>query len=206
MQQVSIVINQESVMQYNCVFVFRDSVHQMNFGGDMGELARSTDASALEFPVDDFFIGYQASVWIDGVRLAITEGTLTINQQYSPSGVISGEQTDEALPSGGTRLTGFTGTVKYATQNDFNKSFRSNVKFNNIEVRFFNKLEGGFPSLLRLRGARGELNANPVPTYTGAGDILQNIELNLLPSKIGSSDDIVAIVDVPEYQRLRVYA
>ena len=42
--------------------------------------------------------------------------------------------------------------------------------------------------------------------YTDAGEILQLFELNLLPSKIGALDDIVAIVDVPEYQRGRIYA
>ena len=206
MQQITIQISREEVMRYACVFVFRDSAHQVNFAGDSGETARKTDASGLDFPVDDFFIGYQAEITIDGIRLAITEATLTINQQYAPSNVISGEPTDEAVPTGGTRLVGLTGNVKYATQNDFNENFRENIEFNNIQIRFFNKLKGGFPSQLRLRGASGELNQNPVPTYTDAGEILQPFELNLLPSRIGALDDIVAIVDVPEYQRGRIYA
>ena len=206
MQQLTIQISREEVMRYACVFVFRDSAHQVNFAGDTGETARKTDASGLDFPVDDFFIGYQAEITIDGIRLAITEATLTINQQYAPSNVISGEPTDEAVPTGGTRLVGLTGNVKYATQNDFNENFRENIEFNNIQIRFFNKLKGGFYSQLRIRGARGELNQNPVPTYTDAGEILQPFELNLLPSKIGALDDIVAIVDVPEYQRGRIYA
>ena len=205
-QQLTIQISREEVMRYACVFVFRDSAHQVNFAGDTGETARKTDASGLDFPVDDFFIGYQAEITIDGIRLAITEATLTINQQYAPSNVISGEPTDEAVPTGGTRLVGLTGNVKYATQNDFNENFRENIEFNNIQIRFFNKLKGGFYSQLRIRGARGELNQNPVPTYTDAGEILQPFELNLLPSQIGALDDIVAIVDVPEYQRGRIYA
>ena len=206
MQQLTIQISREEVMRYACVFVFRDSAHQVNFAGDTGENARKTDASGLDFPVDDFFIGYQAEITIDGIRLAITEATLTINQQYAPSNVISGEPTDEAVPTGGTRLVGLTGNVKYATQNDFNENFRENIEFNNIQIRFFNKLKGGFPSQLRLRGASGELNQNPVPTYTDAGEILQPFELNLLPSKIGALDDIIVIVDVPEYLRGRIYA
>ena len=205
MQQLTIQISREEVMRYACVFVFRDSVHQMNFAGDMGETARKTDASALDFPVNDFFIGFQARITVDGLRLAVTDGTFTINQQYAPSNVISGEPTDEAVPTGGTRLVSFTGNVRYATQNDFNQNFRENIEFDNFQVEFFNKLLGGFPARLRLRGASGELNQNPVPTYTDAGEILQPFELNLLPSRIGALDDIVAIVDVPEYQRGRIY-
>ena len=206
MSQLTLAISREEVMRYSCVFGFRDSVHQMNFGGDTGETARRSDASALEFPVDDLFIGLQAEITIDGVRLAITEATLVINQQYTPSNVISGKPTDEALPSGGTRLVTLTGNVRYATQNDLNENFRENIKFNNIQIRFFKELKGGFPGQLRIRGARGELNQNPVPTPSDAGEILQPFELNLLPSKIGALDDIVVIADVPEYQRLRVYA
>lgn len=206
MTQLTIQISREEVMRYACVFVFRDSAHQVNFAGDTGESARKTDASGLEFPVDDLFIGYQAEITVDGIPLAITEATLTINQQYAPSSVISGEPTDEAVPTGGTRLVGLTGNVRYATQNDFNQNFRENIKFNNVQIRFFNKLKGGFPAQLRLRGARGELNQNPVPTYTDGGALLQPFELNLLPSKIGALDDIVAIVDVPEYMRGRIYA
>ena len=206
MQQLTIQISREEVMRYACVFVFRDSAHQVNFAGDSGETARKTDASGLDFPVDDLFIGYQAEITIDGIRLAITEATLTINQQYAPSNVISGEPTDEAVPTGGTRLVGLTGNIRYATENDLNENFRENIKFNNIQVRFFNKLKGGFPAQLRLRGARGELNQNPVPSYTDGAAIFQPFELNLLPSRIGALDDIVAIVDVPEYQRGRIYA
>lgn len=80
------------------------------------------------------------------------------------------------------------------------------MKFNNIEVRFFNKLKGGFPAQFRLRGGRGELNANPVATYTDAGEILQPIELNLLPTQFGASDDIIAILDIPELSRGRIYS
>ena len=206
MTQLTIAISREEVMRYQCVFVFRDSIHQHNFAGDTGASARKTDASALDFPVDDLFIGYQAQITVDGVRLAATEVTLVINQQYTPSNVLSGEPTDEALPSGGTRLASMTGNIKYATENDLNQNFRENIKFNNIQIRFFNKLLGGFPSQLRIRGARGELNQNPVPTPSDTGEILQPFELNLLPSKIGALDDIVVIADVPEYQRLRVYA
>ena len=206
MQQLTIQISREEVMRYACVFVFRDSAHQVNFAGDSGETARKTDASGLEFPVDDLFIGLQAELTIDGVRMAITEATLTINQQYAPSNVISGEPTDEAVPTGGTRLVGLTGNVRYATENDLNENFRENIKFNNVQIRFFNKLKGGFPAQLRLRGARGELNQNPVPSYTDGAAIFQPFELNLLPSRIGALDDIVAIVDVPEYQRGRIYA
>ena len=104
MSQITIAISREEVMRYQCVFNFRDSVHQMNFGGDTGESARKTDASKLEFPVDDLFIGYQAGITVDGIRLAITEATLVINQQYTPSNVISGEPTDEALPSAVARV------------------------------------------------------------------------------------------------------
>ena len=206
MSQITIAISREEVMRYQCVFNFRDSVHQMNFGGDTGESARKTDASKLEFPVDDLFIGYQAGITVDGIRLAITEATLVINQQYTPSNVISGEPTDEALPSGGTRLVTLSGNVRYATQNDLNENFRENIKFNNIQIRFFNKLKGGFPGQLRIRGARGELNQNPVPTPSDTGEILQPFELNLLPSQIGALDDIVVIADLPEYQRGRIYA
>lgn len=205
MQQLTININADDVMRYASVFVFRDSFHQMNLAGDTGELARKSDASALTFPVDDFFIGWQAEVSIDGIPLAITDANLVINQQFAPSGVISGEQTDEGIPTGGTRNVTLTANIKYATQNDFNKSFRGNVKFTNIQVRFFNKLLGGFPAQLRFRGGRGELNANPVPTYTDAGDISQSLVLNLLPTKVGALDDIVAIIDVPEYMPGLIY-
>ena len=163
MTQLTIAISREEVMRYACVFTFRDSVHQMNFGGDTGETARKSDASALEFPVDDLFIGLQAEITIDGVRLAITEATLVINQQYTPSNVISGEPTDEALPSGGTRLVTLTGNVRYATQNDLNENFRENIKFKNIQIRFFNKLKGGFPGQLRIRGCEGRTQPKPCP-------------------------------------------
>ena len=36
MSQLTIAISREEVMRYACVFTFRDSVHQMNFGGDTG--------------------------------------------------------------------------------------------------------------------------------------------------------------------------
>ena len=114
------------------MFVFRDSQHQHNFAGDTDESARRSDASALEFPIDDLFIGLQAEITIDGIRLAITEATLVINQQYTPSNVLSGESTDESLPTGGTRQVTLTGNVRYATQNDYNENFRENIKFNNI--------------------------------------------------------------------------
>ena len=163
MTQLTIAISREEVMRYACVFTFRDSVHQMNFGGDTGESARRSDASGLEFPVDDLFIGYQAQVRVDGVRLAATETTLVITQQYTPSGVLSGEPTDEALPSGGTRQVTMTGNIRYATENDLNENFRENIKFNNIEIQFFNKLLGGFPSRLRLRGCEGRTQPEPGP-------------------------------------------
>ena len=178
----------------------------MNLEGDTGASARKSDASALTFPVDDFFIGWQTEITIDGIAMAITEATLTINQQFEPSGVISGEQTDEGKPFGGTRLVSLTGNIRYATENDLNANFIDNVKFTNIQVRFFNKLKGAFPAQLRLRGGKGQLNANPVPTYTASGQILQPFELNLLPSQVGSLDDIVAIIDTPEYDPGRIFA
>ena len=90
--------------------------------------------------------------------MAMREATLVINQQYSPSGVLSGEPTDESPPIGGTRLVTLTGNVRYATQNNYNENFRENIKFNNVQVLFHNKLKGGFPAKLQLRGGRGELS------------------------------------------------
>ena len=206
MSQLTIQISREEVMRYACVFNFTDSDHQTNLAGDTGALARKSDASALEFPVDDFFIGYQAEVTIDGVRLAMREATAVINQQYTPSDVLSGEPTDESPPIGGTRLVTLAGNVRYATENDYNTNFRENVKFNNVQVRFFNKLKGGFPAQFRLRGGRGELSANPVATFSDAGEILQPIALNLLPTKIGALDDIIAMLDIPELSRGRIFA
>ena len=206
MSQLTIQISREEVMRYACVFNFTDSDHQTNLAGDTGAMARKSDASALEFPVDDFFIGYQAEVTIDGVRLAMREATAVINQQYTPSDVLSGEPTDESPPIGGTRLVTLAGNVRYATENDYNTNFRENVKFNNVQVRFFNKLKGGFPAQFRLRGGRGELSANPVATFSDAGEILQPIALNLLPTKIGALDDIIAMLDIPELSRGRIFA
>ena len=206
MSQLTIQISREEVMRYACVFNFTDSDHQTNLAGDTGAMARKSDASALEFPVDDFFIGYQAEVTIDGVRLAMREATAVINQQYTPSDVLSGEPTDESPPIGGTRLVTLAGNVRYATENDYNTNFRENVKFNNVQVRFFNKLKGGFPAQFRLRGGRGELSANPVATFSDAGEILQPIALNLLPTKIGALDDIIAMLDIPELSRGRIYS
>ena len=206
MRQLTIQISREEVMRYACVFNFTDSDHQTNLAGDTGAMARKSDASALEFPVDDFFIGYQAEVTIDGVRLAMREATAVINQQYTPSDVLSGEPTDESPPIGGTRLVTLAGNVRYATENDYNTSFRENVKFNNVQVRFFNKLKGGFPAQLRLRGGRGELSANPVATFSDGGEILQPIALNLLPTKIGALDDIIGMLDIPELSRGRIFA
>ena len=206
MSQLTIQISREEVMRYACVFNFTDSDHQTNLAGDTGAMARRSDASALEFPVDDFFIGYQADITIDGVRLAMREATVVINQQYTASDVLSGEPTDESPPVGGTRLVTLTGNVRYATENDYNRNFRENVKFSNVQVRFRNKLRGGFPAQFRLRGGRGELNANPVATFSDGGEILQPIELNLLPTKFGASDDIIAILDIPELSRGRIYS
>lgn len=206
MSQLTIQISREEVMRYACVFNFTDSDHQTNLAGDTGAMARKSDASALEFPVDDFFIGYQAEVTIDGVRLAMREATAVINQQYTPSDVLSGEPTDESPPIGGTRLATLAGNVRYATENDYNTNFRENVKFNNVQVRFFNKLKGGFPAQFRLRGGRGELSANPVATFSDGGEILQPIALNLLPTKIGALDDIIAMLDIPELSRGRIFA
>ena len=206
MGQLTIQISREEVMRYACVFNFTDSDHQTNLAGDTGAMARKSDASALEFPVDDFFIGYQAEVTIDGVRLAMREATVVINQQYTPSDVLSGEPTDESPPIGGTRLVTLAGNVRYATENDYNTNFRENVKFNNVQVRFFNKLKGGFPAQLRLRGGRGELSANPVATFSDGGEILQPIALNLLPTKIGALDDIIGMLDIPELSRGRIFA
>ena len=205
MSQLTIQISREEIMRYASVFYFTDSEHQLNLAGDTGESARKSDASALDFPVDDFFIGHQAQITINGVRMAMREATLVINQQYTPAEVLSGELTDESPPVGGTRLVTLTGNVRYATQTDYNSNFRENVKFNNIQIRFFNKLKGGFPAQLRLRGGRGELSANPVATFSDGGEILQPIALNLLPTKIGALDDIIAIFDVPEYSRGRIY-
>ena len=206
MSQLTIQISREEVMRYACVFNFTDSDHQTNLAGDTGAMARKSDASALEFPVDDFFIGYQAEVTIDGVRLAMREATAVVNQQYTPSDVLSGEPTDESPPIGGTRLVTLAGNVRYATENDYNTNFRENVKFNNVQVRFFNKLKGGFPAQLRLRGGRGELSANPVATFSDGGEILQPIALNLLPTKIGALDDIIGMLDIPELSRGRIFA
>ena len=206
MRQLTIQISREEVMRYACVFNFTDSDHQTNLAGDTGAMARKSDASALEFPVDDFFIGYQAEVTIDGVRLAMREATAVVNQQYTPSDVLSGEPTDESPPIGGTRLVTLAGNVRYATENDYNTNFRENVKFNNVQVRFFNKLKGGFPAQFRLRGGRGELSANPVATFSDGGEILQPIALNLLPTKIGALDDIIGMLDIPELSRGRIFA
>ena len=206
MSQLTIQISREEVMRYACVFNFTDSDHQTNLAGDTGALARKSDASALEFPVDDFFIGYQAEVTIDGVRLAMREATAVVNQQYTPSDVLSGEPTDESPPIGGTRLVTLAGNVRYATENDYNTSFRENVKFNNVQIRFFNKLKGGFPAQFRLRGGRGELSANPVATFSDGGEILQPIALNLLPTRIGALDDIIGMLDIPELSRGRIFA
>ena len=205
MSQLTISITREEIMRYATVFNFSDSEHQKNLAGDTGESARKSDASALEFPVDDFFIGYQARIMVDGIRMAMREATLVINQQYTPSNVLSGEPTDESPPIGGTRLVTLTGNVRYATQNDYNENFRENIKFNNVQVEFFNKLKGGFPARLQLRGGRGELSANPVATFSDGGEILQPIAMNLLPTKVGALDDIIAILDLPELSRGRIY-
>ena len=161
MSQLTISISREEIMRYATVFNFSDSEHQKNLAGDTGESARKSDASALEFPVDDFFIGYQARIMVDGIRMAMREATLVINQQYSPSNVLSGEATDESPPIGGTRLVTLTGNVRYATQNNYHENFRENIKFNNVQVLFHNKLKGGFPAKLQLRGGRGELSCEP---------------------------------------------
>ena len=204
-QQVTLALSADDVLRYAIVYLGRIGYHQQNLGGDTGSTARKTDASALEFPTEDYWIGWQGQIFVEGLELAMQDATLTLQKQWTQPGTI-GSQVEGAQPIADTFLGTLTGNTIYATQNDFNENFVDNIPFSNVELRLTNKLKGGFKSQLRILAGKGELNANPVPTVGATGQILQSLELNLLPSKAGLTDYIKIVIDIPEYDRLRVYA
>ena len=204
--QLILNLSPEEIVRYAIQTIYRLELDQQNLAGERGGTVEKTDASALEYPSEDFFVGFQGVLIIDGVTVPAKTVTLTVNQQWTHVGGLSGEQTDEAQPIAITRLTGLTGDFLYSKTNNINRDFIRNKKFKNLELRLRNKLDGAFPAQIRVLMAKGELAANPVPTYTDQGEITQGFEINCLPTRIGQSDDIKWIIDVPEYERGRVYA
>lgn len=204
-RQLVMNLSPEEIVRFAIQTIYRLELEQQNLAGEKGESARKTDISALESPSEDFFIGFQGLLIIDGVKAPAKNVTLTVDQQWQHVGGLSGEQTDESLPIAVTRLVGLTGDFVYATQNNINSDFINNRKFKNLEVRLFNKLDGGFPAMIRVIMAKGQLNANPVPTYSSPEELTQPFEINILPTQVGASDDIRWILDVPEYHQGRIY-
>ena len=204
--QLTLNLSPEEIARLAIQTIYRLELEQQNLSGEKGSAARKTDASALEYPSEDFFIGFQGVLIIDGVKTPAKSVTLTVNQNWQHVGGLSGEQTDEGLPLAITRITSLTGDFVYATQNNLNSDFINNRKFNNLELRLQNKLEGAFPAVIRILMAKGQLNANPVPTYADSGEITQSFAIDCLPSRIGTADDIKWILEIPEYEPLRAYA
>lgn len=204
-EQLVLALSADDVLRFAITYLGRIGYHQQNLGGDTGASARKTDASMLEYPTEDYWIGWQAKIFVEGLELAMADATATFQKQWTQPGTL-GEQTEGAQPIASTFLGSITGNTIYATQNDFNENFVDNVPFSNIEIRLTNELKGGFKSQLRILGAKGQLNANPVPTIGDAGQILQSLEMNLLPSAVGLSDYIKIICDIPEYSPLRVFS
>ena len=203
--QLILNLSPEEIVRYAIQTIYRLELDQQNLAGEKGGTVEKTDASALEFPSEDFFIGFQGVLIIDGVTVPAKTVTLTVNQQWQNVGGLSGEQTDEAQPIAITRLTSLTGDFLYSKTNNINRDYIRNKKFKNLELRLRNKLDGAFPAQIRVLMAKGELAANPVPTFSDPGEITQGFEINCLPTRIGASDDIKWIIDVPEYHRGRIY-
>ena len=203
--QLVLNLSPEEIVRYAIQTIYRLELDQQNLAGETGPTVEKTDASALEYPSEDFFVGFQGVLIIDGVTVPAKTVTLTVNQQWQHVGGLSGEQTDEAQPIAITRLTGLTGDFLYAKTNNLNRDYIRNKKFKNLELRLRNKLDGAFPAQIRVLMAKGELAANPIPTYSDTGEITQGFEINCLPTRIGASDDIKWIIDVPEYHRGRIY-
>ena len=204
--QLTIAVTPEELIRFAIQTIYREEIAQQNIGGDDDSDARKSDASSLEFPTEDFFVGFQAVLFIDGIQAPAKSVTLTVNQNWQNVGGLSGEQTDESQPIAITRETGLTGDFVYATQNNLNENFLSNRPFQNLEVRITNKFDGGFPAQIRILMAKGQLAANPIPTYADTGEITQAFEIRCLPSQIGESDDIKWVIDTPQYERLRDYS
>ena len=204
--QLTIAVTPEELIRFAIQTIYREEIAQQNIGGDDDSDARKSDASSLEFPTEDFFVGFQAVLFIDGIQVPAKSVTLTVNQNWQNVGGLSGEQTDESQPIAITRETGLTGDFVYATQNNLNQNFLSNRPFQNLEVRITNKFDGGFPAQIRILMAKGQLAANPIPTYADTGEITQRFEIRCLPSQIGESDDIKWVIDTPQYERLRDYS
>ena len=203
--QLILNLSPEEIVRYAIQTVYRLELDQQNLAGETGGTVEKTDASALEYPSEDFFVGFQGVLIIDGVTVPAKTVTLTVNQQWQHVGGLSGEQTDEAQPIAITRLTSLAGDFLYSKTNNLNRDYIRNKKFRNLELRLRNKLDGGFPAQIRVLMAKGELAANPVPTYSDTGEITQGFEINCLPTRIGASDDIKWIIDVPEYHQGRIY-
>ena len=205
LQSVTMSLTAEDVLRYDLVYLGKEAFHQQNLAGDTGASARKTDASGLTYSAADFWIGWQAKVFVEGLELPIANATLSLDKQWTQPGTL-GSQVEGAQPIASTFLGTLSGDVIYATQNDFSENFVDNITFRNIEVRLINELKGGFPAQLRILAGAGELTTNPVPTVGDTGQILQSVEMNLLPSTVGETDYISVIVDVPEYSKVRVYS
>ena len=203
--QLILNLSPEEIVRYAIQTIYRQELDQQNLAGEKGGTVKKTDASGLEYPSEDFFVGFQAVMIVDGVTVPAKTVTLTVNQQWQNVGGLSGEQTDEAQPIAITRLTGLTGDFLYSKTNNLNRDYISNKKFSNLELRLQNKLDCAFPAQIRVLMAKGELAANPVPTYSDTGEITQGFEINCLPTRVGAADDIRWIIDVPEYSPLRIY-
>ena len=204
--QITIAITPEELMRLACVTIYREELEYQNIAGLKGANAKASDTSALEYPSEDFFIGWQVVFYIDGIKVPANSVTLVINQNWGPVGGLSGKQTNESNPVAAQREVNMSGDFIYEARNNINQDFIKNRRFSNLELRAENALEGAFPAMVRMMAAKGQLAANPTPTYSGDDLLTQAYEIRCLPVKVGSTNDIRWILDVPNYERFRIYS
>ena len=205
-QQLTLAISPDAALAYDLAVIGRDMKHYTNLAGDTGATARKTDASALDFATEDIFSGWQAAISVSGVSAALTDANLVVNQNYSPSAVISGERTNEAAPiRQGRREITLTGNILYSVENNLQDFFINNYKFNNIDIILSNKNIGAFPWRQIWRIRRGQLETLPAVTAEDDSEVTQAITIRGLPGRGGQGADLEIFLEVSEYTPLRVY-
>lgn len=163
------------------------------------DITPRTDLSGFAPFPDDSAVGWQAGVFVDidgtPTRIGAYNGTMTFDNQPNWSPVLSGRRDNVRLIEG-TIDTNFSGSLSYNLEDEgLETDFLNNTTFDNIELRIVSTTIGGFPYVLSMKGAQGQIRSFPDPDVGAEEELQVPVELGFLPSTSTANDAMVITLE-----------
>ena len=191
LESASLALTRDAMISFECGFLGRKGVPYSNLGGDTESSAgrvEKTSAADLNFASPDIFAGWQATVEGAGLRIPVTDGTLTVTQNFEYTNVLGSRFQESPPVRGNKRSLTFESTFLYDERNNYSEFFENNRTIPNLSIVMLNEAACAFPHRFEFTIREAQLTADPDPAVAGFGVIPQTISVQAVSSTRGTPD------------------